>query len=376
MSFRAALSVCLGACWFSSAVLLSSACAQVQALPAYTAGTEQPRLPYNSLDQHQAPRYETPAARPYPAAPLELSRRTVPPYSFPSQQIAFADSGAGDAPATELDVEIEQPGAWDGRTYRPPYCADCRMWQILPEGLMYKSYLAGGREPRFASKWFYEKHHGWLWDSTLGGRVGVLRYGTPGPVNPQGWQLDLEGAAFPRLDMENGRELVSADFRFGIPLTTRQGPWEAKFAYYHLSSHLGDEYMVRYPAATRINYARDCLVLGLAVYPNPDVRLYAEAGWAFFSDGGAMPWEFQFGIDYSPAQPSGCLGAPFFAVNGNIREEVDYGGNFTVEAGWQWRGRSEHLMRLGMYYYNGMSDQYQFFDQFEERIGIGLWYDY
>jgi hypothetical protein len=242
--------------------------------------------------------------------------------------------------------------------------------------LIYKSYLAGGREPRFASKWVRQKDHGWMWDVTLGGRAAILRYGTTSAIYPEGWELDIEGAAFPRLDLEQDMNLVSADFRFGVPLTFRQGIWETKFGYYHLSSHLGDEYMVANPDAQRINYVRDALVWGVAVRPNPDWRFYGEADWAFNVDGGARPWEFQFGIEYSPARPSGCCGDPFFAINSRLREEVDFGGNLTVQVGWQWRGRTGHLARVGLQYLNGKSNQGEFFDDFEEQVGVGLWYDY
>ena len=256
--------------------------------------------------------------------------------------------------------------------------AHCYRWQLLPEGLIYRSYLAGGKESRIASHWVHSEDLGWIWDAALGGRVGLIRYGTDDEIYPEGWQLDLEAAVFPRLDLalEHDRELVAADFRVGVPWTVRQGPWEAKLAYYHLSSHLGDEFIETHPLATRINYVRDCVVLGVALRPHPDLRLYTEAGWAFNSDGGAQPWEFQFGLDYSPLQPSGILGAPFFAVNGHLREEVDFGGGLTVQTGWQWRGRTGHLLRAGVYYFNGMSDQRQFFADHEELIGLGLWYDY
>jgi hypothetical protein len=160
-------------------------------------------------------------------------------------------------------------------------------------------------------------------------------------------------------------------------LTFRLGSLETKFGYYHISSHLGDEFMVRYPMAERINYVRDALVWGVAVWPHQDVRLYGEVGWAFNTDGGSEPWEAQFGVDYSPARPTlGILGDPFVAVNGRIREEVDWGGNFTVQTGLQWRGVTGRLFRLGLQYFNGKSDQYQFFTQHEEHIGLGIWYDY
>lgn len=273
-------------------------------------------------------------------------------------------AGAGSAPlvAVPLGGESTADDFWT--------------WQVAPDGILYKSYLAGVREPRMATQWFYERNQGWLWDSTLGGRVGLIRYGTADAAWPEGWQLDFEGAAFPRLDLENDLEMISADFRFGFPLTFRQGPWEWKFGHYHLSSHLGDEYMQRYPNAPRLNFVRETLVLGLALRPHPDVRLYTEVGYAVWVDGGSEPWEFQFGVDYSPIEPTGFGGAPFLALNAHLREEVDFGGNFIAQAGWQWRGATGNLFRFGAHYFNGMSSQYQFFSTFEEHVGLGLWYDF
>ena len=241
---------------------------------------------------------------------------------------------------------------------------------------MYRSYLAGGREPRIAGQCIHEQDQGWLLDVTLGGRVGLLRYGTQGEIMPEGWQVDLEGAAFPRLTLEKNWDLVSADFRFGIPITHRRGRWETKMAYYHLSSHLGDEYQLTHPGVERINFSRDVLVLAGAFYPCHNTRMYAEAGYAFYSDGGSEPWEFQFGVDCSSLRPTGIGGAPFVAVNARLRQEVDFGGNFTFQTGWQWRGCGGQLARVGLQYFNGQSDQYQFFEEHEQQIGFGIWYDY
>ena len=41
-----------------------------------------------------------------------------------------------------------------------------------------------------------------------------------------------------------------------------------------------------------------------------------------------------------------------------------------------WRGNTGHLLRIGMQYFNGTSDQAQFYQTFEEQIGAGLWYDF
>ena len=222
----------------------------------------------------------------------------------------------------------------------------------------------------------HEHRQGWIWDIALGGRMGILRFGTEDTDRPDGWQIDIEGASLPRLDLENHRDLTAVDFRFGIPLTYGRGRYQTKFAYYHLSSHLGDEFMVRNATLARRNYSRDVLVWGHSFFVTDDVRLYAEAGWAFYANDGAEPWEFQFGIDYSPVRPHCPQGAPFFAINGHLREEVDFGGNVVVQTGWQWRGDSGHLFRLGMQYFSGMSDQFEFYDQYEDKLGFGIWYDY
>ena len=249
-------------------------------------------------------------------------------------------------------------------------------WQLLPKGLVYRAYLAGEKESRFRSVIAYERDRGWVWDITLGGRVGLLRYGPQGPGRPEGFQVDIEGAGIPRLDPEERRDLDSADFRFGVPFTYGTKFYQTKFGYYHLSSHLGDEFLIKHPSQTRYNYSRDVLVWGHSLYPTPELRIYGEVGWAFVSDV-SEPWELQFGIDYSPARCTGFGGAPFAAVNAHLRDEVDFGGNFVAQAGWAWRSsQSSGLLRTGFEYYTGFNDQFSFFREYESKVGMGVWYDY
>jgi hypothetical protein len=249
-------------------------------------------------------------------------------------------------------------------------------WQLLPSGIIYKDYLADTKASRLGTQVFDEHNQGLLWDSTLGGHVGLLRFGSFDSPWPQGWQLDLEGSGQVCLDPDYGRDLESADFRVGVPLTYGYGPHRLKFGYYHLSSHTGDEYLARHPNWQRVNYVRDVLILGYAYYWTDNLRLYGEMGWGFYTDV-AEEWEFRFGVDYAPARPTGLHGAPFWAVHSHLREEVNYSGNLVVEAGWAWRGgRTSHLLRAGLHYHNGLSNQLTFYNRFEQQIGAGLWYDF
>ena len=269
--------------------------------------------------------------------------------------------------------------AWTGPCSDAGICpTDCWTLQLLPDGLIYRSYLAGTNEPRIAGTAFRSEQDSWFLDVSLGGRVGILRCGTTDTRWPEGWQVDIEGAALPRLNLEKSWDMESSDFRFGVPLTYGVGNVQTKFAYYHLSSHLGDELVIREPSllATRINFSRDVLVLGVSYFAHPAWRLYAESGWAFHSDGGSEPWEFQFGTEIAPPDATSSRGAPFLAVNGHLREEVDFGGDLVMQAGWAWRGPSGRLFRLGAHWLTGMSNQFQFHDRSARQIGLGLWYDF
>jgi hypothetical protein len=258
----------------------------------------------------------------------------------------------------------------------PPTSPEFWQWRVLPDGVIWQSYWAGLHEPRISGVPFQNQNGVNLLDVALGGRGSLLRYGTDGPGRPLGAELQIEGAAFPRLNLDENWDLEAVDFRFGLPLIYGRETWETKFSYYHLSSHMGDELAIREAAlGDRINFSRDCLVLALAYHPLPAWRWYAEAAWAFHYDE-SQPWEFQFGVDVAEPGPTGFWGTPFMAVNGHIREEVDYGGNVVAQLGWLWRGNSTRTLRTGFHYFNGKSNQFEFFDQFEEQIGGGLWYEF
>lgn len=252
-------------------------------------------------------------------------------------------------------------------------------WELLPGDVIWHSYMAGAKESRMSGTIFQELNSDQtLLDVTLGGRASILRYGTRVNGQPYGWELQIEGAGQPRINLDADWDLDASDFRFGMPLIYGNDLVQFKFSYYHLSSHLGDEYIERMgiPASDRINYARDALVFGTSFFPLPAWRWYAEMEWAFYADEGADPWAFQFGVDYAQPGPTGIQGTPFFAVNGHLRQEVEYGGTMTAQAGWLWRGNTGKTLRTGVHYQNGKSNQLEFSDEFEQQIGAGLWYDF
>ncbi|MCC7084138.1 MAG: DUF1207 domain-containing protein [Pirellulales bacterium] len=249
-------------------------------------------------------------------------------------------------------------------------------WQLLPYGLIWHSYLAGPEEPRMAAILFNDPNLGTKFDGQLGARIGLLRYGTGADFRPNGWQIDVEGAAFIRQDPEENSDVDGYDFRVGVPLTSGWGRYQMKVAWYHTSSHLGDEFALKHPEFVRINYSRNAIVWGHSYYLLDELRLYGEIDYGYWTDGGNEPWAFQFGFEYSPLV-RGARGAPFLAVNGLLRQENDFGGPFTLETGWQWRPlRGGQLLRVGFHYQTGPSILNEFYLDSEQQVGGGIWYDF
>lgn len=332
----------------------------------------------------QAARAETPTVDPFLAA-VRVADARVPDggvrltsaYATDYGAAPFAPPGVPVAGAYVEPVgESVETASW-GYNAPTTHCG----WEVMPDGLIYRSYLAGPRESRLALHAIHNSHVGerseWLWDATLGGRRGLLRYGNNDPTNPVGWQLDIEGSTVVRLNLDENRDVDASDFRFGVPLTYTAGDGVSyKMGYYHVSSHLGDELIARTGVNSRVNYVRDAIIAGVSYQATPALRVYGETAWAFFTAGGAEPWEFQFGLEWAQPGPTGMAGTPFVATNAHLREETNFGGDWTFQTGWLWRGDTGSTMRLGLHYMNGKSTQYQFFTRSEEQIGFGIWYDF
>jgi len=232
--------------------------------------------------------------------------------------------------------------------------------------------LAGEKEPRMALALVDGKGLNTVLETTVGGRFGLVRHGTAGSISPQGSQLDMEAAVQTRLSSD-GNTIIAADYRFGMVRTHRSGPTAIKYGYYHVSSHLGDEFLIKNPFFDRINYTRDSAIWGISHDKTRDVRIYGEVAYAIMRGDFAEPWEVQFGVQYSPARPRG---APYVAMNAHLREDFDFGGVFNCVFGWQWRADvSDRLFRFGGQFFDGPSMQYSFFDRHERFVGIGFWYD-
>ncbi|TWT29446.1 DUF1207 domain-containing protein [Blastopirellula retiformator] len=312
----------------------------------------------------------------------------MPGDDYTGPRPTFGISGISHIEAVEQQTELPFPDhpieVSEYELAQDPFCGPCTDqydFQLLPTGHIYKAHLANVQESRLSVKIgdLTGYRGSTVLDGNLGGRFGVFRYGNHDPFLPQGIQWDVEGSAKVRLDIPEDVDVRSADFRAGTQLTWsyRERPnHRTRFGYYHVSSHLGDEFLIKNPGYNRLNYSRDVLILGHSIYFSDRVRIYGQLGWAFYTTV-SQPWELDFGFEWAPTRATGIRGEPFFAVDGHLRQEVNWGGSLTVQTGWAWVGDdSGHLLRIGLNYYNGNSSQLSFYEYWEQQVGFAIWYDY
>lgn len=293
-------------------------------------------------------------------------------YTQPVQQQYYSPQPQQETICQTYIPEETGTGCWSNQAWH---------WQLFPYGMIYQNYLAGVNESRMAGVWNNDKDLDWIWDITLGGRAPILRYGNKNPLHPEGFQLDIEGSAHLRLDYEHAMDVDATDFRFGVPFSYGNRVWQFKTGYYHVSSHLGDERILRLEREgiyhNRINYVREAWIFGFSYRIRPSFRVYAEADIALWTGECTKPLHFQFGAEYASMYPTNEFwGKPFAAVNILLLQEHDYDGSICLQAGWQWRGTHNQVFRFGLQYFGGVSEQYEHIAHREHKFGIGLWYDF
>ncbi len=176
-------------------------------------------------------------------------------------------------------------------------------------------------------------------------------------------------------------ELVNTDFYVAIPLTYAVNKWAYRLRIYHISSHLGDEFLVDHPEfvsniatgstnpnTTRVNPSFETVDLSLSYQALLGLRLYATTGVIFHSDKTfpLRPIYFTYGFEYRvwgmKFQRARLYGTPFIAAFFQTAQYLHWKFNGTFVAGYEWSkmqgiGRK---FRLYVEYHNGFCMDGQF----------------
>jgi len=204
----------------------------------------------------------------------------------------------------------------------------------------------------------------------IGQTVGIFRFdendGMDGAIT-----LHMEFGIFTRFFMEEStRDLIHADFRVGLPIQYRVGPWQLRVGYRHLSSHIGDDYLNRFPGPVE-QTSKDGFVGDLAYRVNDAVRVYGGADLNFHTNLFMSRGSLRGGVEFEDiVEGEEDAYWPFLAADAEYFSlSEDVGVNVTGGIGFRVRGR---LMKAEARGHFGVSAMGQFREAEESFFGLGI----
>ena len=209
----------------------------------------------------------------------------------------------------------------------------------------------------------------------IGHYYGIYRWALPNALGYM--QLNIGGGIFPRFDFPNRQDIQVIDFYGNIPLDLRVGKWSCRFMIYHVSSHLGDDY-IRAGGKIADKNSWNSLRSLLSYDVDPTLRLYG--GYTYHL------------LAYSKKQKKQAFQSGFeltSSVFGNNHAQAYWANDFQWWERTQWKpmfnsqlgiksGRNPKRGR-GISYFleftTGPEYYGQFFQREETRVGLGAKFD-
>ena len=179
----------------------------------------------------------------------------------------------------------------------------------------------------------------------------------------------------PHPNIDGGTELVNTDFYFGIPITYALNQWSFRLRVYHISSHLGDEYIINHinePGFKRLNPSIEATDFAVSYQLTEGIRFYAYPGVIFHSDETypeKPPLYIQYGTEArflgSKFLKQRLFGTCFFAMHFRNMQWLDWNFDGTYRIGYEF----SKLAGVGrkFRFYAGFHHGYSLEGQFQKK---------
>jgi hypothetical protein len=180
-------------------------------------------------------------------------------------------------------------------------------------------------------------------------------------------QLEIEGAVFGIFNQAKySSPLINADYYVGLPLTYAYDRWAHRLRIYHISSHLGDEYMDRKHHEKRVNKSFEAIDVFTSYYLTKQIRLYGGGGVIAHSDSEMKmkPLYAEYGLDVHAGRREwkDMYGTPYLSMHFRNCEDCHYKMDSNYVIGYEW-GKINGLgqkFRISLGYHNGFCSDGQF----------------
>jgi hypothetical protein len=247
---------------------------------------------------------------------------------------------------------------------------------LFPEQALFWGSLADNRWPRFSVG-----YQGYIADPELG-NVAAVSFGESfpligGPAPFEGrWEFGIQGGVFSIFDLDSSSfDLINSDFVGGVTASYARGPFSTMLRFFHQSSHLGDEYLLR-NRVERINLSFEEIewLLGYELFDM--FRLAIGGGYLVHREPAELaPGSFRTSVDFtSPWAFAGGHLRPIAAVDMQLLQENDWSPDWSLAAGLQLENPQVGRLRMRavIEYYEGHSPNGQFYARQIEYVGFAL----
>jgi hypothetical protein len=312
-----------------------------------------------TIDAADLPRAERPK--------VESTLSTVPGVT----RVEIVEAGA--APAAPPAQAAPPPPAPPG--------AESPALGFLPSGHLFRPLIADPRWPHFSGAYrYYISTSGP--ENVFAGSFGETIPFYRGSLGDAGrWDVGLQAGVFSIFELDSATfDLINTDFFVAATLGYRFADFSAMGRFFHQSSHLGDELLLRDTRPNRENLSYEGLDLKLSYDLPLGLRAYGGGGYLVRVDPDNLGRGFaQAGGEWrSPwALWAGRL-RPVAGVDLQFREENDWHTDLSVRAGLQFESVAvlSRNLQLLVEYFNGRSFDGQFYRDSVEYVGVGLHFNF
>lgn len=259
----------------------------------------------------------------------------------------------------------------------------------LPEDpVLFRPLMADPRQITYSAGWRFndqalEKN---VIDVSFGDSVPFYRWLHVGPWDGQ-LQIDLEGALWAVFDpLHDSSPLINADYYGGIPITYAAGDWSFRLRAYHISCHIGDEYLLNHPTFERRNPSAEFVDFYASWDYTDELRFYAGLGVVVAQDKSWCCGRVYYEAGVEVRMPrlgfidrcSQLYGMPIFAMDFEHQTQQDKHINQTYVLGYEWGKLSglQRKLRLYLEYHDGYSYEGQFCKTPTDYLSLRVSYGY
>ena len=230
---------------------------------------------------------------------------------------------------------------------------------FLPGDRLFKPLLADIRWPRFSAGYNYHSDYSYYrsaFDASFGKDFAVVRLS---PSTETTIEIGLQAAAFVTFDLGTPTfALINTDYMFGVPLTVQRGKTAVIARVYHLSSHLGDDYMKDQPLVENRDITYEKFDILVEHRPEDWARLYGGLGSMISkSPNDIQRFSYQFGFELYKRGKALFHPDLFLATDIKGFQETGYTPCYSVKTG----VIIDEVMVLSADFYSGDSPHGQFY---------------